>query len=315
MAINSRQQLADFALRQLGGGINNIEITPEQIEDNIALAIEHYQEYHFDGIVRDYLVHKISGTKLFLDDTTGFKVGTKVSAMDNKTFAEIVEVSTNTITINRQIGYEKFVINKEVKNSELSSTTFIREIVLGDVDNGWIEAGENIIGVIRILNITSVLGSSDYMFNMQYQIMMTELQALTKAGASMYWQTLNYLGHLDFILKKEKNFSFNRRMNRLMLEIAWGTDVRVGDIVAAEVYHTIDEEKYTEVYNDIWLKNYVTALFKKQWGTNLKKYKGMQLPGGLVYDGQTTYDEAVQEIKNLQDDAIISSAPLSFFIG
>jgi len=315
MAINSRQQLADYALRHLGGGINNIEITPEQIEDAISDGLHWFVEYHFDGIERDFLVHKITGTKLYVDDATGFKVGTKVSAIDGKTFAEIVEVSTNTITINRQIGYEKFVINQEVKNSDLTYTTIIRSIVLGDVDNGWIEAGDNIIGVTRILNITSILGSSDYMFNMQYQIMMTELQALTKAGASMYWQTMNYLGHLDFIMKKEKNFSFNRRMNRLTLEIAWGTDVRVGDIVAAEVYRSIDENEFTEIYDDIWLKKYVTALMKKQWGSNLKKYKGIQLPGGLIYDGQTTYDEAVQEIKDLQEEAIYSSAPLAFFVG
>jgi hypothetical protein len=150
---------------------------------------------------------------------------------------------------------------------------------------------------------------------MQYQIMMTELQALTKSGASMYYETMQYLGHLDFIMKKEKNYSFNRRMNKLMLEISWATDVKVGDIVAAEVYRIVDPEMYTKVYNDRWLKKYVTALIKKAWGSPLKKYNGIQTPGGLTYNGQQMFDEAVQEIKELEEEAINSSAPLDFFVG
>lgn len=315
MTIHSRQELADFALRQLGGGIINVEVTDAQLEDCIELAVQHFHEYHFDGIVRDYIVHKITGTQITLSDATNYVVGGKIVSADKKTSATITNVSVNTITINHQIGYDKFVINQAVTDGNLNNPTTITNITLGDIDNGWVAADDNIVGVTKILNITSILGSGDYMFNMQYQIMMTELQALTKAGASMYWQTLNYLGHLDFIMRKEKNYSFNRRQNRLYLEIAWGSDITVGDLVVAEVYRAIDENEYPEVYDDIWLKRYVTALVKKQWGINLSKYTGMQLPGGLTYNGLQIYEQAMTDIQKLEDEALYSTSPLNFEIG
>lgn len=315
MAITTRQQLADFALRQLGAPVLNIEVNDAQIEDALELTIQHYHEYHFDGIVRDYYIHKITGTVLTVADGTLFNVGDTISSIDGATKALISNVSVNAITINRQIGFDKFVISQTVKNVNSPTTTTISGIVIGDTDNGWIPAGDDIVGVVKILNISSILGSGDYMFNMQYQIMMTELQALTKSGASMYYQTLNYLGHLDFIMKKEKNFTFHRRMNRLMLEISWGSDVRVGDIVAAEVYRGVDETIFTEVYDDIWVKRYFTALLKKQWGVNLSKYTGMQLPGGLTYNGLQIYDQAMQDIQKLEDEALYSTSPLNFEVG
>lgn len=316
MAIHTRQQLADFALRQLGAPVINIEVDASQIEDAIELAIQHYHEYHFDGIVRDFMVHQITGTQITVNNATGMKSGDILTSLDGLTTkATIASVSGNVLTINHQIGYVKFAVNQQVKTSSSIGPVTISEIVLGDIDNGWVAAGDNIVGVTRILNITNVLGSSDFMFNMQYQIMMTELQALTKAGASMYWQTMNYLGHLDFIMKKEKNYTFNRRMNRLYLEIAWGTDIIPGDFVVAEVYRAIDEAAYPEVYDDIWLKRYVSALLKKQWGTNLLKYKGMQLPGGMTYNGQEIFDAAMDDIQKLENEALYSTSPLDFMVG
>lgn len=312
---SERQKLVDFCLRQLGAPVINIEVAPEQLEDAIDVAFQHYHEYHFDGLVRDYLVHKISGTQITLADVTGFRVGDSIKSIDGLTAATIVSISNNTITTNRQIGWSKFQLNQSVKSSGTGTVTTITAIVLGDVDNGWITCGDNIVGVTKILNVSSILSSSDYMFNMQYQIMNTEMQALTKAGASMYWQTLNYLGHLDFIMKKENNFTFHRRINRLILEVAWGTDIKVNDVVVAEVYRAVDEHEYPEVYKDIWIRRYVTALIKKQWGTNMSKYSGMQLPGGLTFNGLETYNQAVLEIQKLEDEAAFGSAPLGFEIG
>lgn len=315
MSISNRQELVDYCLRKLGAPVINIEVDASQIEDCIEDALHHYTEFHFDGIVRDYLVHKISGTVLNVADSTGFIVGDVIQSMNGLTSAKIANVSPSQIIINRQIGYDKFQANQTVKNANSSNTVNINSVVLGDVDNEYIPAGDDVVGVTKILNVTSVLGSSDYMFNMQYQIMMTELQALTKAGASMYWQTLNYLGHIDFIMKKEKNFTFHRRMNRLYLEISWSSDVKVGDVIVAEVYRSLDPELYHEVYDDIWLKRYATALLKKQWGTNLSKYSGMQLPGGMTYNGQQIYQDALVDIEKLENEALYSSAPLSFDIG
>ena len=313
MAIHSRQELADFALRQLGGGIVNIEVTPEQLEDAITLCMRHYHEYHFDGIVRDYMVHKITGTQVTLADATGLTRGMTLVSVDSKTRALIDSVNGNVVTINHQLGYEKFQVGTVVATPNGTST--ITNIVLGDVDKGYVEAGDNIVGVTRLLNVTNILGSADYMFNVQYQVMMSEIQALTKAGTSMYWQTMNYLGHIDFVMKKEKNYEFNRRMNRLYIEVSWSTEMNVGDIIVAEVYRAVDEESFPEVYDDIWVGKYTTALVKKQWGTNMKKYSGIQLPGGITYSGQQIFDEAMQEIATLEAEALYSTSPLLFMVG
>jgi hypothetical protein len=104
-------------------------------------------------------------------------------------------------------------------------------------------------------------------------------------------------------------------MNKIYLDINWGSDLNVGDTIALEVYKALDEDTYGEILNDLWMKKYCTALFKKQWGQNLKKYQGLQLPGGVTYDGQTIYNEAIQDIEKLEQQAITESAPLEFAVG
>src|ERR1035437_3324761 len=233
--LQSRQDLADFCLRQLGAPILNIEVDDAQIEDAISLGLDYYMEHHFDGITRDFLVYTLTGTKITVDNPSAFNIQDTIGSLDGLTTkALITKIENNVLTINHQIGVIKFQVNQQVMSWNTMNTAIITNIILGDEDNGYLPVDEGIVGVNKILNITSVLGSSDYLFNMQYQIMMTELQALTKAGASTYWQTMNYLGHLDFIMKKEKNFHFNRRMGRLFLDVSWGTDINTGDIVAAE---------------------------------------------------------------------------------
>lgn len=313
--ITSRQEFADYVLRQNGAPVINIEVDDAQLEDAIENGLSYYQEHCFDGIVRDFMVHKITGSVITFDTPPSLIKGDVISTIDGSCKANVSSVNGNQVTIQRQIGFIKFSVGQTLYKNTNVSIGNITAIALGDMDNGFLTVDENIVGVNQILNITSVLGSSDYMFNMQYQVMMTELQALTKSGASQYWQTLNYLSHLDFIMKKEKNFTFHRRMNRLMLEISWSTDVQVGDFIAAEVYRGIDDATYTQVYNDRWLKKYCSALVKQIHGTNLKKFSGVQLPGGMTYNGQQMYDEATQELEKLEEEAINMSAPLSFFVG
>lgn len=311
--ISNRQDLADYCLRQLGGGVINIEVSDDQIDDCIDSAIQYYNEYHFDGIERDYLIYKIIGTQITVADSTVFVKGQTISSLDSNTKAKISSISGNTLITNKQHGMTKFLVGDTVMGN-LGSTT-ISGIILGDPDNGFITLTDDIYGIKKILNITSILGSADYMFNAQYQIMLSEIQNLTSAGTSYFYGVQQYLGHLDFIMKKEKDFRFNRRMHKLYLDIAWDSDLSVDDIVAAEVYRALDPEIYNSVYSDTWLRKYTTALIKKIWGSHLRKYQGMQLPGGVTFQGQVIYDEAVGEIKELENDAMYSSSPLEFSIG
>lgn len=316
--IQTRQDFADYCIRQLGGGVINVEVSDDQIDDSIDAAMQYFHEYHFDGIERDYYFYQLQGTKITVADASSFNSGDTLYSMSGATTALIASVDkvNNILTTNKQMGIIKFSVGDTVRGGNPGGpTTTISNIVLGDPDLGYIPAAGNIVGVKKILNITSILGSADYMFNVQYQIMLSEVQNLVSQGVSYFYNVQQYLGYLDFVMKKEKDFRFNRRMNRLYLDIAWSVDVRVGDVVIAEVYRALDEDQFPEVYQDIWLRKYTTALIKKIWGGNLRKYQNMQLPGGVTFNGQQIYDEAAQEIATLENEAIYSTSPLEFMVG
>lgn len=309
MDIDSRQELVDYALRQLGGGVINVEITPEQIEDAVSDAIQYYQEYHFDGIERDYIKYQINGTVIKVADPIGFSVDDKITTVEGGS-ANIIAISDTSITIDKIQGVT-FKSTNLITNGIVSTT--ITSIKLGPMELGYMEVPENVFSILRVVNTTGVLQSQDILFNVQYQIVSNEIRNITSGSANYLYSTMNYLGHLDYILRKEKSFRFNRRINRIYFDESW--DMKVGSWYVFEVYFALDPEIYNEVYNDRWLKRYTTAKIKRIVGTNLKKYNGLSLPGGITYSGQQMYDEAMQEIAELELDATGNGAPLNFCVG
>lgn len=309
MEIQTRQDLVDYALRQLGGGVVNIEVTTDQLEDAVTDAIQYYQEYHFDGIERDYIKYQITPTLLTVADSTGFAIGDLVTTSQGSS-AYVVGVAGNVIQTNKNLT-GIFKSTQTLTNG--TATSVINSVKLGALDLGYIDIPDNVFSILRVVNTTGILNSPDILFNIQYQIISNEIRNITAGSANYLYSTMNYLGHLDFILRKEKSFRFNRRMNRVFFDESW--ELAIGNWYVFEVYFTLDPEIYNEVYNDRWLKRYVTAKIKRLWGTNLKKYSGMTLPGGINYSGQQTYDEAMQELAELELEASGSGAPLMFAMG
>jgi hypothetical protein len=245
--LQSKQDLADFCLRQNGAPVVNIEVDEEQLTDCLDLAVQYYQEYHFEGIERDYVKYQLSPT---------------------------------------------------------------------DMSNQYLSLPDPVFSVTKVLNPSTIFNSTETLYNFQYQIMQGEMTRIIGSGGVNYmYGVLNYMSNLDFVLRKEKIFRFHRRINRVYLDTNWGVDIKQGDWVVLEVYKAVDPEVATEVYNDPWLKKYATALVKRMWGTNLKKFTGMTLPGGITYNGQQIYDEAVETIEKLETEATNTSAPLSIFVG
>jgi hypothetical protein len=108
---------------------------------------------------------------------------------------------------------------------------------------------------------------------------------------------------IDMLLVGSKSFQFQRHQNRIFIDMNWDTDISVGEYILVEAYRILDPDIWTDVYNDRFLKRYATALIKRQWGENLKKFEGIQMPGGVTLNGQKIYDEAIQEIDNLETEA------------
>ena len=126
---------------------------------------------------------------------------------------------------------------------------------------------------------------------------------------------MSHLALLDLELNGHPLYRFNRMQGKLFLDINWESDVALGDFIVVECYRALDPTEYARVWNEPWLKHYVTALFKRQWGINLKKFAGLSLPGGVTLDGQTLFDEAKTEIEDLEQELMNKSAPLDFFMG
>lgn len=189
------------------------------------------------------------------------------------------------------------------------------EVTAEDIVNRWIPIPDYIYGVTRVFPAAAGSGNSKSMFNLQYQLRLNDLYDLTSVSVIYYQQVMNHLALLDHTLNGNTLYRFNRRTGKLYIDDAWQENIVVGSYLLVECYRALDPITYTAVYGDAWLKHYSTALLKKQWASNIKKFSGLQLPGGVTIDGDKLYTEAVEEIKELEDTIQRKSAPLEFFLG
>jgi hypothetical protein len=154
------------------------------------------------------------------------------------------------------------------------------------------------------------------MFNLVYQFRLNDMYNLLAADLIYYAQVKTTLQMYDQIFPGQRSIRFNRKTDRLYIDVNWNDTFQVGDYIIVECYRILDPNTYTQVYNDRFLKTYTTALIKKQWGENMKKFGGIQLPGGVVLNGQQVYEEAVEEIRMIQQDMQLSSElPVDFMVG
>lgn len=311
MPLYSRQDLAEHCLRSLGAPVINIEIDDEQLSDAVENAINFYHDYHPDGIDRDYVKHKFVFTKITLDDASLINVDDIVRDVTVGAYATVTAKDGNIITTKRNQGVGVWTVGNTITFP--AGSAIITEVTLGDPDNGWIPIDEDIQGVIRVL--PWVPSFADGLFDITYQLRMNDLRNLSSGTMNYFTGTMEYLSLLDFLLRKEKQFRFNRRMNRMYLDMDWDADVAEGTYAVIECYRTIDDDQFPEVFNDPWLKKYAAAQVKRYWGANLRKYNGVSLPGGITLDGREIYLEAGAEIESLEQDMILNQAPLSFSMG
>lgn len=184
-----------------------------------------------------------------------------------------------------------------------------------DVTQKSIPLTDLIYGVTRVFPIAAGTGTSKSIFDLQYQLRLNDLYDLTSTSIIYYTQVMSHLALLDQTLNGHPLYRFNRLTNRLYIDEDWVQNIPAGSYVLVECYRALDPTVVTRMYNEVWLKHYCTALIKKQWATNLKKFQGMQLPGGVTIDGDRLYSEASDEIKELENDIMSKSAPLEFMMG
>jgi hypothetical protein len=245
----TRDELAEYCLRALGAPVLEINIDEDQIDDRIDEAIQFYQEYHSDAVVRTFVKHEIT--------------------QDN-------------------------------------------------IDNRVIDLPDSILSVTRIRGIdTSGVGG---MFNVKYQMHLNDvagLSGINKGGLVNYEMTKQHLSLIDDIINgHSQQVSYSRHKNTIKIHSDLTGFTEVGNFIIIECYQTVDPNTYPEVYNDMALKELLTLLIKKQWGTNLIKFEGMQLPGGVTISGRAIYDDAVNDLKELKERWQLQyENPVDFYCG
>ena len=166
--------------------------------------------------------------------------------------------------------------------------------------NNFLVVPESIISVINIFPFSNK--SNMNLFDVRYQLRLNDLYDFSSTSIINYDIVLRHLDFLDHILVGEKPLRFNQHDNRLYVDMDWKNDLAVGEFLVIEAYRKLDPEQFTDVYNDIYLKRYVTALFKKQWGANLSKFDGVAMIGGVTLNGRQIYSEALQDIDKLETE-------------
>ena len=260
----TRQGLIDYCLRKLGAPVLEINVDDDQVDDLVDDAIQFFNERHFDGVERMYLKYKLTQADI---DRGQAKNGDGVG------------IVTTTVTSTNISGY-------------------------GTTTNNWYETSnfiqvpDSVVGVEKIFKFDSS-SISGGMFSIKYQLFLNDLYQFNSIDLLQYSMTKSYLEDIDFLLTTDKQVRFNKRQDRLYLDIDWGVE-SADDWLVLDCYRALDPNSFTQVYNDVFLKQYLTALIKRQWGQNLSKFKGVKLPGGIEMNGGEILSQAESEIESLR---------------
>jgi hypothetical protein len=294
-------------------------VDDDQIEDRIDEALDYWKLYHYEGVEQIYLKQQVRASEIVLTTSVAanFRLAERITGATSGATAEVCQessrTSSGTLLLVRNIS-GTFTAGEAITGANSGTTATTSTITLREYDNRYIEVPDYVWGVTKILSAGQA-SSSKNIFDFQYQLRLNDLYDLTSTSLIYYKTVMSHLALLDLELNGHQGFRFNRLNGRLYLDANWQTDFILGDYIIVQGYRAMDPTTWSKVYNEPWLKHYVTALFKKQWATNIKKFSGIQLPGGVTLDGDKLYDEATTEIKELEDELQNKSAPLDFFMG
>ena len=220
-----------------------------------------------------------------------------------------------------QDRYEDAVSKYQNHHFDGTIHTFLKhQITQEDFDNKYITTPSNILGVTRMVpyNIGGTSSSDGAMFSVTYQYLLNDMHHLWTTGSISYFEhTMQHLTMMDQLLNGKPTYRFNKVQNRIYVDVLWEKRMMPGNWVLFEVLQTVDPEEYVEVFDDPWFKNYATALIKRQWGENLKKFSGIQMMGGTTLNGQQIWNEAVEEVNQLEQELMErwSEPAEAFFVG
>jgi hypothetical protein len=257
---STRQELIDYCLRKLGAPVLEINVAEEQVEDLVDDAIQLFNERHFDGVYHTYLKYEITQQDIDRGRAKGIS---GVGVASTSVTANIVGTAT---TFNY---YE---------------------------NSNYLQVPSHVVGVNKVFQFEGSNSIASGMFSIKYQLFLNDIYYWGSTELLTYSMVKTYLEDINFLLTTQKQIRFNKRQDRLYMDIDWSS-LTVGQYLVIDCYRMMDPNDYSKVWNDSFLKPYLTSLIKRQWGQNLIKFQGVKLPGGIELNGRQLYDDAQREIE------------------
>lgn len=262
---SSRTELKEYCLRQLGKPVIEINVDEDQIEDLIDDTLQLFNERAYNGAERMYLKYKLTE-----EDITNGGGGSGNSGRN------VTTTATDT-------------------NAGASGTSRTLQFEEG---RGYLTLPDHVLGVEGIKKISNTMVNN--MFGFRYQFFLNDFYNFYAYDILNMEITLQYLETLDFLIEGNKDIRYNKVQNRLYLDIDWDL-AQKDDYIVIDCYRALDPTAFTKVYNEIFVKKYLTSLIKRQWGQNLIKFQGIKMPGGVEFNGRQIYDDAVSELQALEE--------------
>ena len=263
----SRTEFKEYCLRKLGAPVLEINLATEQCDDLLDDAIQYFQERHFDGVSQIYMKYRVTQE----------------------------DIDRGRASTNGNYGTAGIVTETASANIAGTATTFSYY-----ENSNYLQIPPEVIGVTKIYHFDGLNTATNNMFSVKYQLFLNDIYYWGSTEILSYAMTKTYLSDIQFLLTTEKQIRFNQRMDRLYLDVDWGS-LAVGDMIVIDCFRALNPNDYTRVWNDSFLKRYTTALMKRQWGQNLLKFQGVKLPGGIELNGRQIYDDGMKDLEIIRE--------------
>jgi len=258
----TRQGLIDHCFRRLGAPVLEINVDDDQVSDLVDDAIQYFQERHYDGSERMYLKYKITEDDINRGKGPGNGGSTGIT----------------TTTVSESVG---------------NTTEFQFE------ENGnYIKLPDHVLAINKVFKFDSNAISGG-MFSIKYQLFLNDLYYFSSVDLLQYSMTKRYLEDIDMLLTTDKQLRFNQRQGRLYLDLDWAAQNKDNYIVI-DCERALNPNDFPKMYNDSWLKRYLTSMIKRQWGANMMKFQGAKLPGGIELNGRQYYEDGASEMAQIE---------------
>ena len=261
----TRGELIDYCKRKLGAPVLEINVADEQVEDIIDDAVQFFQERHFDGVYQTYMKYKVTQDDIDRGKARG----------GDNTVGIVTTTVDTTVGLTTQFNFEE--------------------------NSNYLPMPPEVIGVTKIFHFDGTNTITNNMFSVKYQMFLNDIYYWGSTELLSYAMVKTYLQDIEFLLTTQKQIRFNKRQDRLYMDIDWGS-MSVGDYIIIDCFRLLNPSDYPRVWNDSFLKPYATALLKKQWGQNLIKFQGVKLPGGVELNGREIYEDAEKDLEKIREN-------------